>query len=76
MKLEERMVEYLKPLFGDMATLTFEMQKDRLNLDKEGLSVDDYILIAKEVRTLCKEMAGEVLADKIYNGLIDIIENN
>ena len=73
MALDEEIVEYLKPLFGDMASVTIEMQKEKLGCSGD-LSPEDYKQIAEQIRILCKEMAGDVLANKIYDGLMQLIE--
>ena len=74
-EIENQMEEFMKPLFGDMAQQTIDNQKAKLELGKE-LSRDDYIKITESIRDLCKKMAGNAIADKIYNGLMEIIEDN
>ena len=73
--IEIEMMEFMKPLFGDMAQKTIDNQKEKLELEKE-LSHDDYVKIAESIRDLCKKMAGNAIADKIYSGLMEIIETN
>lgn len=72
--IETRMEEFMKPLFGDMAQKTIDNQKSKLGLGDE-LEHDDYVRVAESIRDLCKSMAGSAIADKIYGGLMDILEN-
>ena len=74
MEIEDKMEQYLKPLFGDMAPMTIQMQKDRLELQGE-LSKEDYAEIIKSIHHLCQEMAGDVIAEKIKMGLLEIVES-
>ncbi len=75
MDVEERMELYLKPLFGDMASMTIKMQKDRLDLDEE-MNREDYLKMIDSIQHLCKEMAGDALANKIKKGLLEILNEN
>jgi len=72
-EIETKMEEFMKPLFGDMAQKTIENQKAKLELGKE-LSRQDYKAVAESIRDLCRKMAGNAIADKIYNGLMEILE--
>ena len=63
-EIENQMMEFMKPLFGDMAQKTIDNQKAKLELGEE-LSQGDY-----------KKMAGNAIADKIYSGLMEIIETS
>ena len=38
------------------------------------LSRQDYMAIAESIRDLCRKMAGNAIADKIYTGLVEILE--
>ena len=73
--IENQMEEFMKPLFGDMAQKTIDNQKAKLDLGQE-LSREDYIRIIESIRDLCKKMAGTAIAEKIYRGLMDIVEDN
>ena len=73
MEIEKRMEEYLSPLFGDMASMTIKMQKDKLDLSGEPAK-DDYLAVIESIHHLCDEMAGNALANKIRTGLLDILE--
>ena len=72
-ELEKQMEEYLRPLFGDMAPITIETQKEKLGLG-DAVSKNDYLKVAEEIKKLCGDMAGEIIAKKIYDGLISMIE--
>jgi demethoxyubiquinone hydroxylase (CLK1/Coq7/Cat5 family) len=75
MEIEHQMIEFMRPLFGDMAEKALENQKTKLGIKKKASS-EDYKKIAGSIRDLCKHMAGEVIADKIYTGLMEILESN
>ena len=72
-EIESKWEDYLKPLLGDMAPITINSQKDKLGLHGE-LSGDDYVELAEGIKELCAEMAGDVIAAKIYDGLLSIID--
>jgi hypothetical protein len=74
MDIERQMIEYMRPLFGDMAEKAIENQKAKLGIDKK-VSKEDYRKIAEALRDLCKSMAGEQISDRIYTGLIDILDS-
>ena len=74
-EIENQMMEFMKPLFGDMAQKTIDNQKAKLELGEE-LSQGDYKKMAESIRDLCKKMAGNAIADKIYSGLMEIIETS
>ena len=64
----------MKPLFGDMAQKTLNNQKEKLDLNEKELTHDDYVIISESIRDLCMHMAGSGIADRIYQGLMEIIE--
>ena len=72
--IETKMEEFMKPLFGDMAQRTIDNQKAKLELG-EDLERQDYEAIAGSIRNLCRKMAGNAIADKIYAGLMEILES-
>ena len=74
MDLESEMVEFMQPLFGEMADKTVELQKKKLGIENEDLSYEDYEKLIDSIRNLCKTMAGEAIASKIYEGLKDILD--
>ena len=75
MNLDDKFEEFLKPLFGDMAKLTVDKQREKLQFDGE-LSKDQYLDLAEEIKVLCEDMAGNLIAQKIYEGLVTIITDD
>ncbi len=73
MDLESKMEEYMHPLFGEMASTTIERQKSKLGIEGKKLTREEYIELIGAIRKLCKSMAGEAIATRIYEGLIDIV---
>ncbi|MFO7618124.1 MAG: hypothetical protein R6W91_00425 [Thermoplasmata archaeon] len=72
--VEEKMMNYMRPMFGDMARKTIENQKEKLNLTKGELSYEQYIQIVEAIRTLSHKMAGPGIAENIRKGLIKILD--
>lgn len=72
--IEIKMKEFMKPLFGDMAQKTIDNQKAKLELGEE-IDRQDYIAVAQAIQDLCRKMAGSAVADKIYDGLMQILED-
>jgi hypothetical protein len=72
--IESKMKEFMKPLFGDMAQKTIDNQKAKLELGEE-INTQDYVAVVESIRDLCRKMAGNAIADKIYNGLMEILED-
>ncbi len=73
-EVETKWEEYLKPLLGDMAPITINSQKQKLGLAGGEMSPEDYIKLAEAIKGLCADMAGDVIASKIYEGLLSIID--
>ena len=73
MNVDNKLEEFLKPLFGDMATMTIETQKEKLGISGPDLTQDQYMDLAEEIKELCEDMAGTLMAQKIYEGLIAIV---
>ena len=74
MDIETQMIEFMRPLFGDMADKAMENQKTKLGIKKKA-TIEDYQKIADSIKDLCSSMAGEAIADKIYEGLVEILES-
>jgi hypothetical protein len=74
MDIESQMIEFMRPLFGDMAEKAMENQKRKLGLEEGKPSLNDYQKIAEAIRDLCRHMAGDAIAIKIYAGLLDLLE--
>jgi len=72
--VEERMMEFMRPMFGDMARKTIENQKEKMNLTRGELTYAQYIQIVDSIHVLCVKMAGGPIADKIKKGLIQILD--
>ena len=69
------MIEFMRPLIGDMAERAMDNQKKKLGIDKTEPSLDDYKKIAEAIRDLCRHMAGDAIANKIYKGLIELLRS-
>ncbi|MBA3045066.1 MAG: hypothetical protein KKH41_00320 [Candidatus Thermoplasmatota archaeon] len=74
--VEEKMMNFMKPMFGDMARKTIENQKEKLNLTRGELTYEQYAKIVDSIYTLCMKMAGAAIADKMRNGLLQILDEN
>jgi len=72
-EIEMKMEECLRPILGDMAPIAIEGQKKKLGLQGMELSREQYYQLANQIKEMCEEMAGEVIADKIFKGLMSII---
>ena len=72
--VEEKMMAFMRPMFGDMARKTIEKQKEKLDLTKGELTYEQYLKIVDSIRMLCLKMAGPGIAENIKNGLIRILE--
>ena len=72
--IEKKMMEFMRPLFGDMARKTIENQKEKLNFKKGELTHDQYVQIVESIRDLCYKMAGNAVAEKLRKGLMQIVE--
>ncbi len=74
MDLESEMVTFMQPLFGEMADKTVELQKQKLGIEGKELGYDEYVQLIDGIRTMCRTMAGDAIARKIYEGLKDILD--
>jgi len=73
-ELEDKMVEFMRPMFGDMAERTIQKQMEKLQIMRGDLSYEEYKKVADSISDLCRHMAGEAIARKIHDGLMDIIK--
>lgn len=73
-EIETKMVECLRPLLGDMAAIALNIQKKKLGLSPP-LDIEDYKKLAEGLRDMCEEMAGTIIANKIYETLLGVLEN-
>lgn len=76
MSIDSQMVDFMRPLFGDMAEKTIEVQKQKLGIKKKSLSTEEYVMMVTAIRELCKQMAGDAIANKISEGLNEILKSN
>ena len=74
MNVDQELEEYLRPLFGDMAPMAIETQKEKLGLKEKDLNPEEYKEVANSIKAMCEDMAGAGIAEKIYEGLLEIIE--
>ena len=72
--VEEKMMAFMRPMFGDMARKTIETQKEKLNLTKGELTYDQYLQIVESIRKLCFKMAGPGIAENVRKGLVQILD--
>ena len=72
MDLDAQLANYLKPLFGEMAEKTLQLQKERLGLKGE-LGRDGYLSVVKSIVSLCRTMAGDAIARRMEDGLTKIV---
>ena len=71
-EIETRMVEYMKPLFGEFAVTAFEQQKAKLGIG-ESMGAREYMRLVEEIRAMCNQIAGPAVADRVYRGLVAIV---
>ena len=71
-ELEKRIVDYMRPLFGEFAATAFAQQKAKLKLG-DAAAPEEYLLLVEEIRTMCNQVAGPAVAEKIYTGLVAIV---
>lgn len=70
--IDARIVEYMKPLFGEFASSAYEQQKVKVGLGEQP-SRADYMRLAEAIRSMCAQVAGPVVAGKVYAGLVTIL---
>jgi|GEM_PF-1460142 hypothetical protein len=74
--IQHELEAYLVKMFGTMAGPTIELQKRKLGITVPAnqMSIEDYRKIADAIKVLCKNMAGDLLAEQMYRGMLGIIE--
>ncbi|MEM3445021.1 MAG: hypothetical protein QW115_03525, partial [Thermoplasmata archaeon] len=74
--IQHELEAYLTKMFGTMVGPTIELQKRKLGITvpSNQMSVEDYLKIAGALKVLCEQMAGELLAEQMYRGMLQIIE--
>jgi len=76
MSIDSQMVDFMRPLFGDMAEKAIEVQKQKLGIKKKNLTTEEYVKMVIAIKNLCKQMAGDAIANKISEGLNEILKSN
>ncbi|MEW5937881.1 MAG: hypothetical protein AB1665_08735 [Candidatus Thermoplasmatota archaeon] len=71
--IDAEIVQFMKPLFGDMAESTINVQKEKLGLRKDELTYEEYMKVVRSIVALCHRMAGAAIASKIEDGLVRIL---
>ncbi len=71
--IETQMVEHMRPLFGEFAATALEQQKAKLGL-AGAVAAADYLRLAEEIRAMCREIAGPAVAERVYSGLLAILQ--
>jgi hypothetical protein len=71
--LETKIVEYMRPLFGEFAATAFAQQKAKLGMGEHQLTAEQYLKLAEEIRSMCNQVAGPTIADRVYTGLVAIV---
>ncbi len=74
MPIEAKMEDVIKKIFNNFAPHIIQHQKNKLKLI-EPISKEDYFKIAKEIQILTIEMAGNMIGNKIYKSLIEVIDS-
>ena len=72
-ELETRIVEHMRPLFGEFAATALQQQKAKLGLAEQP-GRDEYLQLVEEIRTMCDQVAGPAIAAKVYEGLVKIVK--
>lgn len=74
--IQHELEVYLTKMFGTMVGPTIELQKKKLgiNVPTNQMSIEDYLKIASAIKVLCEHMAGQLLAEQMYKGMLQIIE--
>lgn len=73
MNIDTEIVQFMRPLFGDMAECTINVQKEKLGLMKDNLTSEEYMMVVDSIVALCRRMAGEAIARRIEDGLKRIV---
>ena len=71
-ELESRLVESMRPLFGDFAESALQQQKAKLGI-RHAAGRDEHIRLIEGIKTMCSTIAGPMIADRLYQGLVAIV---
>lgn len=69
--LETRILESLRPLFGDFAESAVKQQKAKLGIEG-SMDRGEYLQLIEEIKAMCSQIAGPMIADRVYRGLVAI----
>ena len=72
-EIETKLLIELEDIFNGLAKPTLDIQKKKLGLGDE-ISLEDYKKLIEEIRTACRRLAGEQLAESAYKKLQKILE--
>ncbi len=70
MDIEKRIAEELSGLLNGLAYSIIEAQKRKLRIPEGPLTVEQAPLLIEQIREACIHVAGESVADEIYERLI------
>ena len=59
-----------------MAPKTVELQKQKLGIEGKELEYEEYVQLIDSIRNMCKTMAGDAIANRIYEGLKEILDES
>ena len=72
-EIDNAIAEYLKMMFGEMVVPVLELQKRKICPSGE-LELENYYILAENLKILCTNMAGKLLGERVYEGVIQIIK--
>ena len=72
--LETRLVESMRPLFGDFAESALQQQKVKLGL-RETMGRTEYLRLVEGIKGMCASLAGPSIAERLYQGLVAIVKD-
>jgi len=72
--LEDKITQKLDEIFNGLAIPTIESQKKLLGIHGK-LSREDGLKMAERIRELFVHLVGDVVADKVYKELVEIIKS-
>lgn len=71
-EIDSKIVEQIRPLFGEFAQAAFEQQKQMVGV-QGTYGPGDYQRLAEGIRTMCSQIAGAAVAEKVYRELVTIL---
>jgi hypothetical protein len=70
--LDLRLVESMRPLFGDFAESALQQQKAKLGM-RDAMGRSEYLRLIEAIKGMCTSIAGPTIADRLYQGLAAIV---